>query len=145
MDLVSRIDGYEYASDLCCCPECQVPLRNIGCPDGNVVALLTSHGQECSCEVIYIVTELRVCSRIVEFCVSECILIREELADPVEHIRECEIYQGLLGPGIITCTSVICLQFCLLLRSVRFHIIRKLRDDDACRFEVLGPSVYPFQ
>ena len=65
MDLVSCVDCNEYAADLCSCPECQIPLGNVSSPDGDVVTLLAAHCEECTCEVVYVVPEFRICTCVV--------------------------------------------------------------------------------
>ncbi len=130
MDLISRIYRNEHAADLRCCPECQIPLGYVCCPDSDMVTFLTSHCQECSCQVINIIPEFGIRSCVIQLRVSECILVREQFADLIENIRESQIDQSLLGPGIIPCPPVVYLEFSLLLGFICLHVACELGNDD---------------
>ncbi len=118
VDTVLGIHGNENSSDLCSSPKCDVPLRNIGSPDSNMIALLYAHCEKSACEVVNIVSELGIGSCIIQLGISESVLVRELLTDTVEHIGECIVYDTLLRPRIIAVTSDACLKRMLVLAFV---------------------------
>ena len=123
VDFVSGIDCYENRTDFSSCPEGDIPSRNIGCPDRNVISLADTHCNEGSCKGIHIIAKFGIGAGIIQLGIAERILSREFFTDSIQHIGEGIGNQTLFRPDILTGTSVVGLQTMLMLMTLFCHII----------------------
>ena len=149
VDLVAGVDGHEDGADLDGRPEREVPLRHVRRPDGHVVARPDAHGDEGAGAAVDVVPELGVGARVVALRVAERVLVGELLADAVEHLREGEVDEVLLGPDVLALTAQGRLEPFRRghLREVAVHVVLVLREHDARPLDghVLGPCAHPFE
>ncbi len=145
VDTVLSVHSYQNSADLGSCPECDVPLRNISCPDSNVVALLYAHCKQSSCEGVNVVTEFWICTGVIQLSIAESVLVGELLANTVQNIGECVVEDTLLGPGILAVALDAGLEGVLVTLLIRCHVLCELRDNDTCIAQVGSPALYPLQ
>ena len=171
MDLISGINSNQNSADTNAGPECQEPLRTVGCPESDVGILLNAHGHEHLGYAVNVISELAVCSCVVTHCVSKSGLIRELGRDLVEHLTECHVNEDVLfkhslalaffnvldvGRNDLDRSLRTNLCLCLLLR--RFddllcalglfpcsYEVDELREYDRRALDLLCPSLYPLE
>ena len=61
-----------------------------------------AEGNERSCKVVNVITELAVCPRVVKSCVSESVLVGKFLANTVENLGEGEVYKFVFLPDVLS-------------------------------------------
>ena len=145
VDLVCGVDGYQHCADLGGCPEGNIPSRHIGCPDGNMIPLAHTHGDERPGKGIHIAAEFRICSGVVQLGVAKRVLGGEFLTHPVQHIREGVVNEPLLGPDILAGFPVVVLKRMLVLSAEGLHEFRILGEYHAGVQQIGHPELDPFQ
>ena len=88
VDLVGGVHRDEHGADLRRGPEGDEPRGHVRGPDGDLAAPAHAERDERAGKIVHVVAELRVGPRVVERRVFECVLVREFLDHPVEHLRE---------------------------------------------------------
>jgi len=140
--LVGGVDGHEHRADLDRRPEGYEPLRYVRRPDRHVVAALDAHRDQRAREQVHVVAELGVGARVVARRVAERKLVRELLDDAVEHLRERQVDQVLLGPGVLAGSAVVGLK---ALGGVGLDEVREVREHDARVGQVRHPPLDPLE
>ena len=144
---ISGVYRNQNRADFCCCPERDIPLRQVGRPNGNVVAALNTERNKRACEFVNVIAELRVGSRIIAFGEAEGILIGEGFANFVEHLREGKVDKHILLPDIFALTAQI-VDECVVIRDLAretSHIVDVVRENDARILKIGCPTLNPFK
>ena len=148
VNLVRSVHGYQHGTNLRCRPECDVPRRNICCPNGHFATRLHAHAHQSTREVIHVLAEFFVGTRVVKRGVLEGILVGELFHNAIKHLRERQIYQVIFRPHELTGAVMVPLQraaFRALRAGEAVHIVHEMRQNDFRLGHVFHPFGHPFQ
>ncbi len=147
MDLIRRVDRNQHSARFNRSPKGDEPRRDVGRPNGYLVALLHTHRDQSAGERVHVVAELAVGARVIQRRVAERALVWEFFRDAVEQLREGEVDQRLFLPNVLTSPRVVLVKPAVDFRlfGVAAHIPRELREDDSGVLQVLRPALHPLK
>ena len=147
INLISGVHRNKHRADLDGCPECDIPLRHVCRPDCHMIAALDAEADKRTREPVNVVAELRICAVIIAGGVTECVLIGEFVAHPVQNLRESQIDQAVFFPHIFARTGGVVIEMTARrgVSEIRFDVIHELRENNACVLQFGGPALDPFE
>ena len=147
MSLISGVYCNKYGTDFGSSPEGNIPGRNVCSPDGYFCTCFYSHGNECAGKFVYILTELFICTHIVQGSVFKCVLVRKFLYHTVKYLRKSQVNQFVFFPYILSGAIVVWIQYFLFATSFfkTTHVVYKMRENDFIIRKVFHPFCFPFQ
>ena len=147
MNLISRIHGDQYRTNLSNSPECNIPLGYIGGPYGHMMARFNAKGNQAACKCIYIIAELRIRTCIIQCGILKSVLIRKFLHHRIQHLGKSLINQHIFLPDKISSTGTVGIQrlFSFRRRGKAIHINRKMGKNYLHFGKLCHPFGIPFQ
>ena len=144
--LVGGVDRDEHGADLGGGPEGDEPSRHVGGPDGDLAARLHAQREQGAGEVVDVVAELFVGTRVIERGVAEGVLVGEFLHHAVEHLGEGEVDELVFLPDVLARAVVVQDQGVARLLGVveAAHVVDVVREDDARVVEAVDPGGLAF-
>ena len=89
VDFICSVYSNQHCTDFDSCPKCNVPCRNIGCPNGDFCAAFNTQRNQRARKRIHISPKLCIGARIIQSCIFKSNLVWELFCYAIQNLWKC--------------------------------------------------------